>query len=109
MSRPVRRYLAARSFASWYAHQGDGLRTTIVAVEMALGVLVVEACRVAARAERPIDADVLVEALQAADLLLVHLAAPVELATRLSAVETDARTSSPSLRFAVNPPRHTAH
>lgn len=110
LSRPVRRYLAARSFASWCAHQGDGLRTTLAAVETAWAVLVLEACRAAGSAERALDADLLIEALQAADLLLVHLVSPASLAMRLSVAEVqatapDAQSSVPA---AVSPAGHAA-
>jgi len=84
---PVRRYLAARAFASWCALQGDGLRTTVSALRAAAAVLRVEAARRCASAGRPLDAILMKEAIRAADLLLVHLASPEALARRLSAAE----------------------
>ncbi len=92
LAPPVRRYLAARAFASWCALQGQGLRTTVHAVRAALLVLRVEAARVCARAGRALDAERLREAIRAADLLLVHLTSPDGLARRWSAVE---RLSAP--------------
>jgi hypothetical protein len=84
---PIRRYLAARAFASWTALQGRGLRTTVAAVRCALAVLRVEATRAVQSADRGLDASLLKEAIRAADLLLGHLAAPEVLARRLSQAE----------------------
>lgn len=92
LAPPVRRYLAARAFASWCALQGQGLRTTVHAVRSALLVLRVEAARVCAHAGGTLDAERLREAIRAADLLLVHLTSPDGLARRWSAVE---RLSAP--------------
>jgi len=82
----VRRWLAARAFASWLALQGDGLRTTVRGLRLALGVLTAELGRGAAgvpTGRTPADGD-LHEAFRRADLILVHLADPVSLAKRLS-------------------------
>jgi hypothetical protein len=84
---PVRRYLAAKAFASWCAVQGDGLRTAVAFVALAYDVLRVEAARACAAAGRPLDAAALTQAIRATDLLLVHLADPTALARRLGAVE----------------------
>ena len=83
-SRPIRRWLAAKAFASWVALQGEGLRTTVAFLRVALGVLRAEAARGSAEAARVLDADLLLEAIRRADLLLVHLADPEALARRLS-------------------------
>jgi hypothetical protein len=56
-------------------------------LEVALAVVRVEAARLCATAERPLDEPLLIEAMRAADLLLVHLADPKTLAARLSEVE----------------------
>jgi Fe-S-cluster containining protein len=87
LAPPVCRYLAARAFASWCALQGQGLRTTVHGVRAALLVLRVEAARVCVGARAALDTARLREAIRAADLLLVHLAAPEALARRWSAVE----------------------
>ena len=87
-SRPIRRWLAAKAFASWVALQGEGLRTTVAFLRVALGVLRAEAARGSAEAARVLDADLLLEAIRRADLLLVHLADPEALARRLSRGET---------------------
>ena len=52
-SRPIRRWLAAKAFASWVALQGEGLRTTVAFLRVALGVLRAEAARGSAEAARP--------------------------------------------------------
>jgi hypothetical protein len=81
---PVRRWLAAKAFASWAVLQGEGLRTAVASLRVALAVLRAEAARGCAGARRPLDAELLREALRRADLLLVHLACPETLARRLS-------------------------
>jgi hypothetical protein len=86
-SQPVRHWLATKAFASWTALQGDGLRSTVASLRIALAVLRVEAARGAAEAARVLDVPILKEAVRRADLLLVHLADPQALATRLGRVE----------------------
>ncbi|MDE3155467.1 MAG: hypothetical protein KGN76_10220 [Acidobacteriota bacterium] len=88
LAGPIRRYLAARSFASWLAYQGEGLRTVTAGVAAALGVLRVEATRLAARDDRLLDEPLLLEAFRQSDRLLVHLASPEALARALAAAET---------------------
>jgi hypothetical protein len=87
LAPPVRRWLAARTFAAWIALQGEGLRTTVAFLRVALGVLRVESARGSAEAARVLDGELLHEAVRRADLLLVHLADPVALARRLSREE----------------------
>jgi hypothetical protein len=87
LARPIRRWLAAKAFASWIALQGDGLRTTVLGLRVALGVLRVEAARGCAEAGRALDDGLLRDAVRRADLLLVHLADPEALARRLSRCE----------------------
>lgn len=79
---PVRRWLAARAFASWVALQGEGLRSTVSALHLALAVLRAERARAARKGE-----DALREAIRRADLLLVHLADPQAVARSLSRAE----------------------
>jgi hypothetical protein len=85
---PVRRWLAAKAFASWLALQGDGLRTAVQGLRVALGVLRAEASRGCAEAGRALDDGSLKEAFRRADLLLVHLADPEALARRLRRCES---------------------
>jgi hypothetical protein len=84
----MRRWLAAKAFASWVALQGEGLRTTVASLRLGLAVLRSEAARGCAEAGRALDADILTEAFRRADLLLVHLADPETLARRLSRCES---------------------
>lgn len=86
---PVRRWAAAKAFASWVALQGDGLRTAVRGVRLALAVLRAEAARGCLDTGRPLDADGLRAAVRRADLLLVHLADPAALARRLSRAEAE--------------------
>ena len=84
LALPIRRWLAAKAFASWVALQGEGLRTTVAFLRVALGVLRAEATRGCAEAGRALDPELLKGAFRRADLLLVHLADPEALARRLS-------------------------
>ena len=86
-SRPLGRYLAARSFAAWTAYLGEGIRTQVAALAVALAAVRVEASRAAAGAARPLDEDLLLAAIRAADSLLHHLADTPTLVSRLAAVE----------------------
>ena len=88
LGRPIRRWLAAKAFASWLALQGEGLRTAVLGLRVSLGVLRAEATRGCAEARLSLDADLLKEAFRRADLLLVHLADPEALARRLSRSES---------------------
>lgn len=91
LDRTLRRYLAARVFASWVAYQGLGLRTLVRSLEAALAVVRAEAGRVVAAAGRGLDEALLVEAIRAADLRLLHLADRQALARDWSAAENPAR------------------
>jgi hypothetical protein len=86
-SQPLRHFLAAHAFGNWCAYHGMGLRTVVRSLSVALAVVRVEAARLCASAERPLDEPLLIESIRAADLLLVHLADPKALATRLSTGE----------------------
>lgn len=88
LGRPIRRWLAARIFGSWLALQGEGLRTTVLGLEIALGVLRAEAARGSGEAGRALDEELLKEAVGRSDLLLVQLADPEALARRLSRCES---------------------
>ncbi len=76
----LRRYAAAKVFASWAAYQGDGLAAVRRAVEIAGAVLRVECARRSAENQQPLDRDLLTQAIGQADLLLVHYADPERLA-----------------------------
>ncbi len=88
LAGPVCAWLAAKAFASWLALQGQGLRTTVLGLRVALGVLRAETARGCRESGHALDAALLKEALRRADLLLLHLADPEALARRLSRCET---------------------
>ena len=71
-ARPIGRYLACKTVGSWTAYQGRGLRTTLAEVRLAAHVLAAEATRACAREARILDTAVLIDAVRAADLILVH-------------------------------------
>jgi Fe-S-cluster containining protein len=84
---PLKRYLAAKAFASWTAYQGRGFLTIVRGLEAALALVRVEATRQCRDRGRPLDVDLMREAFREADFLLNHLAAGDELAERWSKVE----------------------
>src|SRR5204863_8925456 len=84
---PLRRYLAAKAFASWTAYQGRGFLTVVRGLEAALALVRVEATRNSRDANRPLDAALLRDAFRQADFALNHLAAGDELAEGWSKVE----------------------
>lgn len=84
---PLGRYLAARSFGAWSAYLGEGIRTQVAMLAVALAAARVEAVRQAARLRRPLDDEMLLEAIRQADLLLHHLSDPRALVGALGGVE----------------------
>jgi hypothetical protein len=84
---PLKRYLAAKAFASWTAYQGRGFLTIVHGIDAALALVRVEAARQCRNAGRALDAALLQEAFRQADFALNHLAAGDELAERWSKVE----------------------
>jgi Fe-S-cluster containining protein len=86
---PLRRYLAAKAFASWTAYQGRGVLSIVRGLEAALALVRVEAARQCRNAASALHGDLLREAFRAADFLLNHLAAGDQLAEAWSRVEND--------------------
>jgi Fe-S-cluster containining protein len=84
---PLRRYLAAKAFASWTAYQGRGFLTIVRGLDAALALVRVEAARRCRDANRRLDADLLCEAFRQTDFELNHLASGDELAEAWSKVE----------------------
>jgi Fe-S-cluster containining protein len=82
-SGPLGRFLAAHAFGNWCAYLGSGLMTVVRSLDVSLAVVRVEAARLCAEVERPMDEAILAAAFRAADLLLVHLADPGALAAAL--------------------------
>jgi hypothetical protein len=87
LARPLRRYLAARAFAAWCAYLGEGLRTQVAMVGVALAVARIEAARQAGAAARLLDEPLLHAAIRSADHLLQHLADQKILVDSLASVE----------------------
>ena len=85
---PVRRYLAAKAFASWIAYQGRGVLTIVRGLEAALALVRVEASRECRNANRALDAGLLKQAFRAADYALNHIAVGKQLAETWSRVES---------------------
>jgi hypothetical protein len=86
-ARPIRRYLAARSFGAWSAYLGEGLRTQVAELAVALAAVRIEAIRETSLARRPLDDPLLLAAIRSADLLLHHLSDPAALVRDLAGVE----------------------
>ena len=95
---PLKRYLAAKAFASWTAYQGRGLLTVVRGLEAALALVRVESARQCRDHERPLDADLLKEAIRETDFALNHLAAGDELAEGWSRAEGRGKTRRPVSR-----------
>ena len=85
---PLKRYLAAKAFASWTAYQGRGLLTVVRGLDAALALVRVEAARQCRDANRPLDEALMREAFRYADYSLNHLASGDDLAEVWSRVES---------------------
>ena len=85
---PLVRYVAAKAFASWTAYQGRGIATIVRGLDAALGLVRVEAARQCRDSNRPLDRELLLEAVRAADFILNHLAVGDELASGWASAET---------------------
>ena len=84
---PLGRYLAARSFGAWSAYLGEGIRTQVAMLAVALAAVRVEAVRQTARARRPLDDGLQLGAIRSADLLLHHLSDTRALVRALAGIE----------------------
>jgi Fe-S-cluster containining protein len=78
-------YAAAKSFASWSLYLGDGLEAAAHVARIASAVLRIECARQCAIVGRPLDRELLTEAIRQSDLLLVHYADPGLMAATSSA------------------------
>lgn len=77
-------YAAAKRFASWSLYLGDGVEAAAHSARIASAVVRVEAARQCALFHRPLDRELIVEAIRQSDLLLVHYADPGLLAAASS-------------------------
>jgi len=92
---PLNRYLAAKAFANWTAYQGRGILAIVHGLEAALALVRVEVSRQCRDAGRPLDADLLREAIRSADFALNHLAVGEDLADAWSRAEEGPGRRSP--------------
>ena len=76
------RYAAAKVFASWSLYLGDGVEAAADTARIAAAVLRIECARQCALFQRPLDRELMTEAIRQSDLLLVHYADPGLLALR---------------------------
>ena len=74
------RYAAAKAFASWSLYMGDGIAAAESAARLAHAVLRIECARQCRAFGRPLDRELLANAIEQSDLLLVHYADPETLA-----------------------------
>ena len=65
---PVRRYLAARAFGSWISYQADAAVSLAAWLTLCHAVLRIEIARACGGAGRPLDRDLLVQAIRQSDL-----------------------------------------
>jgi hypothetical protein len=84
---PLKRFLAAKAFASWTAYQGRGVVTIVRGLEAALALVRVEAARECRNAGGALDEERLTQAFRGADFVLNHLAVGEALAEVWSEVE----------------------
>lgn len=80
--RVIRRYLAARAFASWLPYQGNGIAAGLGGLALALSELRDRIARVSARGCRGLSDEGLKDAIRATDLRLVHEMPRAELVER---------------------------
>jgi Fe-S-cluster containining protein len=74
------RYAAAKAFASWSLYLGDGVAAAAATARMAGAVLRIECARQCRAFGRALDRQLLSNAIEQSDLLLVHYADPETLA-----------------------------
>lgn len=81
---PLANYAAAKLFASWSLYLGDGVEAAAHSARVASAVLRIETARQCAMFRRPLDRELMIEAIRQSDLLLVHYADPGLLAATSS-------------------------
>ena len=86
-ARTVRRYLAAKAFGSWAAYEASGVRTLVAELIVSALVLRIECERVCRSAARPLDGDLMCEAVRQSDRLLIHLIERPRMIAWLGSVE----------------------
>jgi Fe-S-cluster containining protein len=75
------RYAAAKAFGSWSLYLGEGIEAAEQTARISQAVLRIECARQCRTSGRPLDRELLSNAIEQSDLLLVHYADPERLAT----------------------------
>jgi len=88
------RYAAAKAFASWSLYLGEGIEAAEQTARIAHAVLRIECARQCRTFGRPLDRELLSNAIEQSDLLLVHYADPERLARPEAGPNNAAATSS---------------
>ena len=101
--RAARRFVAAHLFGTWVAYQGSSLLTIVRVLKIGLSVVRVEAARRSAGTARDAPEKRFIEAVRAADLLLVHLADMPALVRAIETNENIRLRTIPSLRHHRHP------
>ena len=83
----MRNYLAARLFANWIAYQGRGLRTIVEWLRTCAAVVRHQLLQRVLEAGAPPDVDDFIEAVQSADLLLLHVVDSAAFAQHVRPIE----------------------
>jgi Fe-S-cluster containining protein len=81
------KYAAAKVFASWSLYLGNGVAAATHAARIAAAVVRIETVRQCLAFGRPLDRELLTEAIRQSDLLLVHYADPSLLAAATSSTD----------------------
>jgi Fe-S-cluster containining protein len=81
------RYAAAKAFASWSLYLGEGVEAAADTARLAAAVLRIECARQCRVFGRPLDRELLSNAIEQSDLLLVHYADPETLARPTSSTD----------------------
>lgn len=85
--RGMKHYLAARLFGNWIAYQGRGLRSIVEWLRTCAAVVRHFGLRQAIDSEQPFDERAFIEAVQSADLLLLHVLDSAAFAKTLVTIE----------------------
>jgi hypothetical protein len=82
----MNRFLAGHAFASWTLYQGDGVRSHVRSVRLALAVLRSEVIRACVGDRAAVTSATVMSGIRQTDLLLMHLVDRTELAANICAV-----------------------
>jgi len=88
----AKRYLAAKAFGSWAAYEARGVRTLVAELIATELVLKVEVARIKSQRSTCVDEAMMIDAVRAADWLLVHLVDRTQMMRWLGQVEDDQRS-----------------